>query len=67
MKTLRNTAFGAALISFGTSALAALDTAAVKTSIDSAEASATTVGGYVVAAVAALVAVGLVISVVKKI
>ena len=45
---------------------AALDTTAVQTGITAAQGSAETVGGYVIAAVAALVVVGLVIGIVKK-
>lgn len=48
------------------SAMAALDTQAVQTAITSAESTGTTVGGYVVAAVAGLVVIGVVINVVRK-
>lgn len=48
------------------SAMAALDTATVQTALTSAENTGTTVGGYVVGAVAALVVIGVVISIVRK-
>lgn len=47
-------------------AFAAVDTAAVGTALTSAVSSAETVGGFVIAGVAALVVVGLIISVVRK-
>lgn len=45
----------------------AIDTLAVDTAIQAAEGDALLVGGYVIAAVAALVVIGLVIGIVKKI
>lgn len=44
----------------------ALDTTAVQTSIAAAQTDAETVGGYVIATVAALVVIGLIVSIVKK-
>lgn len=58
--------FGALVTAGMQSAQAALDTAAVDTAITSAVGTGTTVGGYVIAAVATLVVVGLVIGIVKK-
>lgn len=45
----------------------AVDTAAVETAIDASVSDAETVGGYVVAAVAALVVIGLIIGIIRKI
>ena len=57
----------AGVATFSASAYAmAVDTGDVKTAIEAAASSAHTVGGYVVAAVAGLVAVGLIISIVRK-
>lgn len=48
-------------------AMAAVDTTAVGTAITAAQTSSETVGGYVIAAVAGLVVIGLIISIVRKI
>ncbi len=58
--------FGALAAAGMQQAHAALDTAAVDTAITAAIGTGTTVGGYVIAAVATLVVVGLVIGIVKK-
>ena len=57
---------GAASVAYIESALAAVDTTAVGTAITGAQTSAETVGGFVIAAVAGLVVIGLIIGVVKK-
>lgn len=59
-------ASGTALITAGRTFAADDFAAAAKAGIDSAQATGLTVGGYVVAAVAALVVVGLVIGLVRK-
>ena len=59
-------ALAAGLSSLGASVMAAVDTAAVKTGIETAQQSAETTGGYVIAAVASLVVVGLIIGIMKK-
>ncbi len=58
--------FGALAAAGMQQAHAALDTSAVDTAITAAVGTGTTVGGYVIAAVATLVVVGLVIGIVKK-
>jgi hypothetical protein len=57
---------GASLASLGTAAMAAVDTAGVETAITAAQTSAEGVGGAVIAAVAALVVIGLIIGIVRK-
>lgn len=57
--------FGA-LVAAGASH-AALDLTAVQTSIEGAGTQGTTVGGYVIAAVATLVVIGVVLAIVRKI
>lgn len=66
MKKLKFAALAAAVSGVASSAIAAVDTAGVQTAITGAQGSAETVGGYVIAAVAALVVVGLIIGIVKK-
>lgn len=46
---------------------AALDTAGVKTSLETAQGTGETVGGYVIAVVAGLVVVGVIIALVRKV
>lgn len=58
--------FGALTAAGMQHAQAALDTSAVDTAITSAVGTGETVGGYVIAAVAALVVIGLIIGIVKK-
>lgn len=62
--------FGAGASALAASALtpvyAALDTTAVQTAITSATVTGETVGGYVIGSVAALVVIGLVIGIIKK-
>ena len=63
----RNLSIAAVGSVMASSAFAAgIDTTAVQTAISEAESSATTVGGYVITAVATLVVVGLIIAIVKK-
>lgn len=59
-------AVGAAMIAAGAHAQAAIDLTGVDASITSAESQASTVGGYVIAAVAGLVAIGLIIGIIRK-
>lgn len=63
----RNLSIAAVGSVMASSAFAAMDTTGVETAITAAETSATTVGGYVIAAVAGLVVIGLIIGIVKKI
>jgi hypothetical protein len=48
-------------------AFAALDLTGIESKVTAATTSAETVGGYVIAAVAALIVVGLIISVIRKV
>jgi hypothetical protein len=64
--SFRNACIGATGFAMANSAFA-IDTAAVTAAIDAAEADGLTVGQSVIAAVAALVVIGIVIAVVKKI
>lgn len=59
-------ALAAGLSSLGASVMAAIDTSGVKAGIEAAQGSAETTGAYVITAVAALVVVGLIIGMVKK-
>lgn len=59
-------AAGSALSAFAGSAMAAVDTAAVQTGINSAVGSAESVGALVVGGVASLVVIGLIIGIVRK-
>lgn len=65
--SFRNTCIGLTGFVAANSAFAAVDTAAVETAIDNSVGDAETVGGYVVAAVAALVVIGLIIGIIRKI
>ena len=65
--SFRNACIGLAGFAAANSAFAAVDTAAVETAIEASVGDAETVGGYVIAAVAALVVIGLIIGVVRKI
>lgn len=57
---------GAAATAFINNAMAAVDTAAVKTGLDTAISTGETVGGYVIVGAATLVVVGLIIGLVRK-
>jgi hypothetical protein len=48
-------------------AFAAIDLPTIKTSVEASQGAAETVGGYVIVAVVALLVVGLIISVVRKV
>lgn len=63
--SFRNACIG--MVGFAAANAHAIDTAAVETAIAAAEADGLTVGQSVIAAVAALVVIGIVIAVVKKI
>lgn len=58
---------GAAATAFVQNAMAAVDTTAVGTALTSAQTSAESVGGQVIAVVAGLVVVGVIIALVKKV
>lgn len=63
----RNVGIAVAGSLMSAAAFADMDTTAVQAAITGAETDAQTVGGYVIAAVAGLVVVGLIIGIVKKI
>jgi hypothetical protein len=63
----RNAGIAVAGSLMSAAAFAGVDTTAVQSAIAAAEADAESVGGYVIAAVAGLVVIGLIIGVVKKI
>lgn len=63
----RNLSIAAVGSVMASSAFAEVDIAGVQTAITGAETDAGTVGGYVIAAVAGLVVIGLIIGIVKKI
>jgi hypothetical protein len=63
----RNVGIAVAGSLMSAAAFAEVDTTAVQAAISGAEADAQSVGGYVIAAVAGLVVIGLIIGIVKKI
>ena len=65
--SFRNPCIGLPGFGAANSPFAAADTSAIETAIDASVGDAETDGGYVVAAVAALVVIGLIIGIIRKI